>query len=127
MVALELVVLDVHETLADFEPLRQRFTGSGAPEHLLDNLVCRHAARRFRARSDRAAPAFSQRSDGPPERAAQSCRRPALPVNEAVAGGLEGVKELQVHPHVPDGLRVPVNAGHGSAVLTGRGADGSRC
>ncbi len=50
-----------------------------------------------------------------------------LPVNEAVAGGLEGVKELQVHPHVPDGLRVPVNAGHGSAVLTGRGADGSRC
>lgn len=38
----------------------------------------------------------------------------ALPVNEAVAGGLEGVKELQVHPHVPDGLRVPPNAGHGS-------------
>lgn len=34
MVAPELVVLDVHETLADLEPLRQRFTGSGAPEHL---------------------------------------------------------------------------------------------
>ncbi len=56
VVAPEPVVLDVHETLADLEPLRQRFTGSGAPEHLLDNLVCRHAARRLRARSDRQRP-----------------------------------------------------------------------
>ncbi len=37
-----------------------------------------------------------------------------LPDGFAVAGGLEGVNELQVHPHVSDGLRVPANAGHGS-------------
>ena len=65
VVAPEPVVLDVHETLADLEPLRQRFTGSGAPVHLLDNLVCRHAARRFRARG----------RAGGPERAAGTCAR----------------------------------------------------
>lgn len=114
MVAPELVVLDVHETLADLEPLRQRFTGSGAPEHLLDNLVCRHAARRFRARSDRQRPPLRRGRTARLTGLLSQVDGLTLPVNDAVAGGLEGVKELQVHPHVPDGLRVPANAGHGS-------------
>ena len=32
----ELVVLDVNETLSDMAPLRQRFVEVGAPAHLLD-------------------------------------------------------------------------------------------
>ena len=32
----EVVVLDVNETLSDLEPLRRRFTDIGAPGHLLE-------------------------------------------------------------------------------------------
>jgi len=118
VVAPELVVLDVNETLSDLEPLRQRFADVGAPEHLLDTwfagtlrdgfaLAASGSARPFPEVGAAVLTGLLTRVDGL-----------ALPVQDAVADVLEGVQELQVHPDVPSGLRVLADAGVRVVTLT---------
>ena len=118
MAAPELVVLDVNETLSDLEPLRQRFVDAGAPGHLLETwfastlrdgfaLAASGGARPFPEVGAAVLTGLLSRLDG---------RK--LPVEDAVAGVLAGVKELEVHPDVPDGLRVLADGGVRVVTLT---------
>lgn len=118
VVAPELVVLDVNETLSDLEPLRQRFTEAGAPVHLLDTwfagtlrdgfaLAATGSARPFPAVAAAVLTGLLSHVDGL-----------ALPVQDAVASVLEGVQKLPVHPDVPAGLRMLADAGVRVVTLT---------
>lgn len=118
MVVPELVVLDVNETLSDLEPLRQRFADVGAPGHLLDTwfagtlrdgiaLAVTGGARPFPEVGAAVLTGLLSHVDGL-----------TLPVADAVAGVLDGVKALQVHPDIPAGLRLLADAGVRVVTLT---------
>jgi 2-haloacid dehalogenase len=113
----EVVVLDVNETLSDMEPLRQRFADSGAPEHLLDTWFASTLRDGFAlAAAGRARP-FPVVGAGA-LRALLSGRELQRPVEEAVAHVLGGFPELDVHPDVPAGLRMMAEAGLRLVTLT---------
>lgn len=103
-VAVDLVVLDVNESLSDLEPLRARFTNSGAPGHLLETWFASTlrdgfalaAAQQFRPFPDVGAAVL---------RGLLSGLQLTRPVEEAVSHVLEGFPLLDVHPDVPVGLR----------------------
>jgi len=118
VVAPELVVLDVNQTLSDLEPLRQRFSGAGAPEHLLDTWFAGTLRDGFALAATGSARPFPEVGAAVLTGLLSHVDGLTLPVQEAVAGVLEGVKELQVHPDVPDGLRVLADAGVRVVTLT---------
>lgn len=114
----ELVVLDVNETLSDLEPLRRRFTAVGAPAHLLDTwfagvlrdgfaLAASGSARPFPEVGAAVLTGLLNHVDGLTE-----------PVEQAVSTVLQGIKELDVHPDVPAGLRALADAGLRVVTLT---------
>ena len=114
----ELVVLDVNETLSDMEPLRARFTGAGAPAHLLDTwfastlrdgfaLAASGSARRFPDVGAAVLTTLLSQVDGL-----------TVPVEAAVTGVLDGFRELELHPDVPAGLRAFADAGVRVVTLT---------
>ena len=102
--AVEVVVLDVNETLSDLEPLRARFTDSGAPGHLLETWFASTLRDGF-------ALAAAQQSRPFPEVGAAVLTGLLTglpltrPVDEAVSSVLDGFPLLDVHPDVPAGLR----------------------
>ena len=111
----EVAVLDVNESLSGLEPLRARFTDSGAPGHLLDTWFASTLRDGF-------ALAAAQRSMPFPEVAAAVLRgllsgvQLTQPVDEAVAHVLAGFPLLDVHPDVPAGVRALSH--HGLRVVT---------
>ena len=115
--AVDVVVLDVNETLSDLEPLRERFTASGAPGHLLETWFASTLRDGF-------ALAAAQQSRAFPEigaavlRGLLSGQQLERPVDEAVSHVLDGVPLLDVHPDVPGGLRVLAEAGLRVVTLT---------
>lgn len=123
----ELVVLDVNETLSDMEPLRERFTRVGAPASLLDTWFASTLRDGFAlAAADAAAP-FPQVGAGVLRALLTPMTELAVPVDEAVRGVLEGFPELDLHPDVADGLGLLADAGvrlvtltNGSAALSAR-------
>lgn len=113
----EVVVLDVNETLSDLEPLRARFTDSGAPGHLLDTWFASTLRDGFGlAAAGRARPF--------PDVGAAVLRGLLTgldlerPIEDAVAHVLDGFPQLDVHPDVPTGLRVLADAGLRVVTLT---------
>lgn len=117
MTGFQVVVLDVNETLSDLDPLRTRFTDSGAPAHLLDTWFASVLRDGF-------ALAAAGRSRTFPEVGAAVLRgllsgTPlSRPLDEAVAHVLGGVPLLDVHPDVPEGLRALADAGLRVVTLT---------
>jgi 2-haloacid dehalogenase len=113
----ELVVLDVNESLSDLEPLRARFTDSGAPGHLLETWFASTLRDGFALA---AAGAFQ-----PFPKVGSAVLRGLLhgldldrPVDEAVAHVLDGFPLLEVHPDVPAGLRALTDGGLRVVTLT---------
>ncbi len=106
----ELVVLDVNETLSDLSPLRKHFTDSGAPAHLLETWFAATLRDGF-------ALAAAGRSQPFPAVGAAVLRGLlsgldlSCPLDEAVSHVLDGFPELDVHPDVPAGLRALPDGG----------------
>ncbi len=113
----ELVVLDVNETLSDLSPLRKRFTDSGAPAHLLETWFAATLRDGF-------ALAAAGRSQPFPAVGAAVLRGLlsgldlSRRLDEAVSHVLDGFPELDVHPDVPAGLRALADGGLRVVTLT---------
>lgn len=115
--ALDVAVLDVNETLSDLEPLRDRFTDTGAPGHLLGTWFAGTLRDGF-------ALAAAGRSRTFKEVGAAGLRGLLTgldldrSVEDAVAHVLGGIPELDVHPDVPAGVRALVEGGLRVVTLT---------
>ena len=113
----DVVVLDVNESLSDLEPLRARFTDSGAPGYLLETWFASTLRDGF-------ALAAAQQGRPFPEVGAAVLRgmlsglQLDRPLDDAVSHVLDGVLLLDVHPDVPAGLRVLAEAGLRVVTLT---------
>ena len=113
----ELVVLDVNETLSDLSPLRKRFTDSGAPAHLLETWFAATLRDGF-------ALAAAGRSQPFPAVGAAVLRGLlsgldlSRPLDETVSHVLDAFPELDVHPDVPAGLRALTDGGLRVVTLT---------
>ena len=107
----EVVLLDVNETLSDMRPLRERFVRVGAPAHLLDAWFASTLRDGFALAVGGTAAPF--RSIGAAVLRGLLTPLPdlAVPVDEAVETVLGGMSELGVHPDVPEGLRLLAEAG----------------
>jgi 2-haloacid dehalogenase len=114
---LDVAVLDVNETLSDLEPLRSRFTDSGAPSHLLETWFAGTLRDGF-------ALAAAGRSRAFPDVGAAVLRGLLsgldvnCPLEQAVSHVLDGFPELDVHPDVPAGLRALTAVGLRVVTLT---------
>lgn len=100
------------------EPLRQGFADVGAPERLLDTWFAGTLRDGFALAATGAARPFPEVGAAVLTGLLSHVDGLALPVADAVAGVLEGVKALQVHPDVPGGLRVLAESGVRVATLT---------
>ncbi|MDQ3612164.1 MAG: haloacid dehalogenase type II [Actinomycetota bacterium] len=114
----ELVVLDVNETLSDLEPLRARFTDVGAPAHLLDTWFAGTLRDGFALAASGASRPFSDVGAAVLTGLLSHVDGLTVPVDEAVGGVLDGIKALDVHADVPDGLRAFSDAGVRVVTLT---------
>jgi 2-haloacid dehalogenase len=113
----ELVVLDVNETLSDLEPLRRRMTESGAPGDLLETWFASTLRDGFALAAAGKAQPFPRIGAAVLRRLLHG--RPLTgSVEEAVTHVLEGVPQLDVHPDVPDGLHALADAGLRVVTLT---------
>jgi 2-haloacid dehalogenase len=111
----ELVVLDVNETLSDLEPLRQRFPDCGAPGHLLETWFASTLRDGFALAAAGGARPFPA-VGAAVLRGLLHGRQLTRPIEECVAHVLDGVAGLDTHPDVADGLRAL--AGGGARVVT---------
>lgn len=113
----ELVVLDVNETLSDLSPLRARFTDSGAPGHLLETWFAGTLRDGFAlAAAGRAQP--FPRVGAAVLRGLLSGLELDRPLEQAVSHVLDGFPELELHPDVAPGLRALADAGLRVVTLT---------
>ena len=114
----ELVVLDVNETLSDLQPLRQRFADVGAPAHLLDTWFAGVLRDGFALAASGSARTFPEVGAAVLTGLLRHVDGLDRPLPEAVATVLEGVRALDVHPDVPDGLRALSEGGVRIVTLT---------
>jgi 2-haloacid dehalogenase len=114
----ELVVLDVNETLSDLEPLRTRFDDVGAPAHLLDTWFAATLRDGFALAASGSARTFPEVGAAVLTGLLSHVDNLAVAVDDAVADVLDGVKALEVHADVPDGLRAFADAGVRVVTLT---------
>ncbi len=118
MAAPELVVLDVNETLSDLEPLRARFTGVGAPAHLLDTWFAGTLRDGFALAASGSARPFSAVGSAVLTGLLSQLTGLTVPVEQAVVEFMDGIAVLDVHPDVPAGLRALAAAGVRVVTLT---------
>ncbi len=123
----ELVVLDVNETLSDMEPLRERFVRVGAPATMLDAWFASTLRDGFALATTGDAAPFPRIGAAVLRGMLTPLPELAVPLEEAVWTVLEGFPGLDLHPDVPDGLRLLADAGvrlvtltNGSAALSAR-------
>lgn len=114
----ELVVLDVNETLSDFEPLRTRFTDVGAPAHLLDTWFAGTLRDGFALAVSGTSRRFPEVGAAVLTGLLRHVDSLTVPVDAAVGGVLDGISALDVHADVPDGLRTFSDAGVRVVTLT---------
>ncbi|HVM28040.1 MAG TPA: haloacid dehalogenase type II [Mycobacteriales bacterium] len=113
----EVVVLDVNETLSDLTPLRARFGDVGAPEHLLDTwfaAVLRDGFALAAAGRAQPFPAIGAAV----LRGLLSGRDLTRRLDDAVEHVLDGIPRLDVHPDVPAGVRALADGGLRVVTLT---------
>lgn len=118
MAALELVVLDVNETLSDLEPLRARFVGVGAPAHLFDTWFAGTLRDGFALAASGGARPFPEVGSAVLTGLLSHEAGVTMPTAAAVQDILHGITALDVHPDVPAGLRVLAEAGVRIVTLT---------
>jgi 2-haloacid dehalogenase len=122
---LEVLVLDVNETLTDLEPLRDRFAAAGLPRHSLDAWFAATLRDGFALTAAGAYADF--RAIGGDVLASQLAAAKLDPTEETITGVLSGFTQLPLHPDVEPGLRELKKAGvriitltNGSAALSER-------
>lgn len=122
---LELVVLDVNETLSDLTPMRERFAQIGLPEEAAATWFAAVLRDGFALSTlGRAAP-FAEIGAAILRSRLTAAGLPAG--DDAVGSVLSAFNELSVHPDVADGLRTMSDAGLRVVTLTNGGtavADG---
>ena len=118
MAAPELVVLDVNETLSDLAALRSSFSAVGAPPHLLDTWFASTLRDGFALAASGSSRPFPQIGAAVLTGLLTHVEGLGVPVPDAVAQVLDGVRALDVHPDVPEGLRVLADAGVRMVTLT---------
>jgi 2-haloacid dehalogenase len=99
------IVFDVNETLSDMAPLAKRFDDAGAPEWLARVWFAALLRDGFALAAAGGQESFARLADGA-LRAALAGAGLSRPADEAVEHVLSGFAELNVHPDVPDGLRL---------------------
>ena len=114
----EVVVLDVNETLSDLRPLAGRFTGVGAPAHLLDTWFAGVLRDGFALAASGTARTFPEVGAAVLTGLLSQVDELSLPVPDAVASVLAGLQDLEVHPDVPAGLRAFADGGVRVVTLT---------
>ena len=114
----ELVVLDVNETLSDFACLQTSFVAVGAPPHLLDTWFAGTLRDGFALAASGSARTFPQGGAAGLTALLTQVEGLALPVPDAVARVFEGMRALDVHPDVPAGLRALAEGGARVVTLT---------
>ena len=115
---LDVVVLDVNETLSDMEPLRARFTDVGAPAHLLDTWFAATLRDGFALAASGAARPFPEVGSAVLRSLLSRCPELQGPLEAGVGHVLAGFPELSVHPDVPAGLRLLADGGLRLVTLT---------
>lgn len=118
MSAPELVVLDVNETLSDLAALRSSFVAVGAPAELLDTWFAGTLRDGFALAASGSARTFPQIGGAVLTGLLTHVDGLALPVPDAVARVFDGMKALDVHADVPEGLRALAEAGVRTVTLT---------
>jgi 2-haloacid dehalogenase len=114
----ELVVLDVNETLSDLEPLRARFTAWGAPGHLSETWFAGTLRDGFALAVRGSAQPFADVGAAVLTGLLSQVDSLSVPIPSAVEDLLDGVKALDVHPDVPQGLQAFADAGLRVVTLT---------
>ena len=111
----EVVVFDVNETLSDMEPLRERFVAAGAPGHLLDAWFAATLRDAFALTLGGAPAVFPEVATG----VLQTMLHGVVDDPEAAAKSvLDGFALLDVHPDVPEGMRLLAEGGIRMVTLT---------
>lgn len=99
------VVFDVNETLSDMAPLARRFADIGVPESLARVWFASLLRDGFALAAAGGQETFAHLADGA-LRILLAGARLSRPADEAVDHVLSGFAELNVHPDVPDGVRL---------------------
>lgn len=100
---IEVLVLDVNETLSDLTELSTRFAAAGLPEHSLDEWFAATLRDGFALTAAGAYAAF--RTVGRGVLATQLAAAGVDPTEERIDSVLSGLSELSLHPDVEPGLR----------------------
>jgi 2-haloacid dehalogenase len=121
----DVLVLDVNETLSDLEPMRDRFVAAGLPAQSLDTWFASTLRDGFALTAAEAYADF--RTVGADVLAAQLAAAGVEPSEETIGGVLSGMTQLSLHPDVEPGLRRLHEAGlriitltNGSAAMSER-------
>jgi len=120
---LEVVLLDVNETLSDLEPLRGRLAAVGAPGHLLDAWFAATLRDGFALAVGEAQAPFLEVGAAVLRTLLAPLPALTLPLEQAVQQVLEGMGALGVHPDVPEGLRLLAGGGLRVVPFTNGAAD----
>jgi|1186.fasta_scaffold392499_1 2-haloacid dehalogenase len=100
---IDVLVLDVNETLTDLEPLRDGFEAAGLPRHSLDAWFAATLRDGFALTAAGAYAEFGK--IGADVLAAQLTSAGIEPTEETIASVLSGFTRLSLHPDVEPGLR----------------------
>ena len=100
---IEVLLLDVNETLSDLEPLRDRFVAAGLPSHSLDLWFAATLRDGFALTAAGAYAGF--RAIGGDVLATELAAAGIEPTEETIDGVLSGFTQLSLHPDVEPGLR----------------------
>lgn len=116
--SVQVVVLDVNETLSDMEPLRARFTAHGVPASMLDTWFAATLRDGFALAAAGAAASFPVVGAGAARALLSGLAGLTAPVEDVVTDVLDGFRTLGLHPDVADGLRTLHHAGVRLVTLT---------
>ena len=108
---LQVVLLDVNETLSDLEPLRARLEAVGAPGHLLDPWFAGTLRDGFALAAGEASAPFLEVGAATLRTLLAPLPGLAVPLEDAVQQVTGGLSSLGVHPDVPEGLRLLADGG----------------
>ncbi|TDD17875.1 haloacid dehalogenase type II [Kribbella turkmenica] len=112
----DVLVLDVNETLSDLEPMRERFAAAGLPRHNLDDWFASTLRDGFALT---AAGAYAEfRTVAADVLTAQLAAAGIEPAEDTIGGVLSGMTQLSLHPDVEPGLRRLHEAGLRIITLT---------
>ncbi|WP_433164817.1 haloacid dehalogenase type II [Kribbella sp. CA-247076] len=112
----DVLVLDVNETLSDLEPMRERFAAAGLPRHNLDDWFASTLRDGFALTAAGAYADF--RTVGTDVLTAQLAAAGIEPTEDTVGKVLTGMTQLSLHPDVEPGLRRLRDAGLRIITLT---------